>query len=123
MTRPSRASSGVTVSPIAVTICQNCAVPGWISKAELAAARMISVVSDGLAISMPVSAAVLRRAPMNRSSMPVTSALKGRISSTAVAMRARFSQIVWRSMLMPTVIRKMPRARPLKGSMIASTSL
>ncbi len=122
ITRPSRASRGVTVSPMAVTICQNCAVPGWISSAAPAADMTISVVSDGLAIRMPVSAAVLRRAPISRSSMPVTSALNTRTSTTATAMAAKLSQMVSRSMLMPTVIRKMPSASPLNGSMMLSTS-
>ena len=120
--RPTRARTGVMVRPMAVTICQNWAVPGWISSAELAAASTISVVSDGLAIRMPVSAAVDRRAPIRRKRMPVTSALKTRTPTTAVAIEARFSQIVARSMLIPTVMRKIPSARPLKGSMIASTS-
>ena len=58
---------------------------GLDQQAELAAERTISVVSDGLAMSMPVSAAVLRRAPINRRRMPVTSALNTRMSTTAVA--------------------------------------
>ena len=57
MSRPMRASSGVIVRPIAVTICQKAAVLGRISCACAAVASTISVVSDGDDISSPVSAA------------------------------------------------------------------
>ena len=50
-------SSGVIVRPSAVTICQKAAVSGRISCAAVAEPRTISVVSDGEAISTPVSAA------------------------------------------------------------------
>ena len=106
-----------------MTICQNCAVPGWISNADPAAASTMSVVSEGLAIKMPVSAAVERRAPISRSNMPVTSALKTSTPTTAAATAPMFSQIVVRSMLTPTVMRKMPSASPLKGSIMPSTSV
>ena len=78
--RPSLASSGVTVRPMAVTICQKAAVSAAISCAAVAAPSTISVVSDGEAISTPVSSATAVRAPSKRSRAAVTSALT---SSTA----------------------------------------
>ena len=56
------------VSPIAVTVCQKAAVEGWMSCACAAVASTISVVSDGLPISNPVSAATPCRALATRSS-------------------------------------------------------
>jgi hypothetical protein len=52
-----RASSGVTVRPSAVTACQNAAASRSMTPATAPAPSRISVVSDGLAISRPVSAA------------------------------------------------------------------
>ena len=60
------------VSPIAVTVCQNEAVTAVISCACAAVPRTISVVSDGLPISNPVSAAVPPRACAMRSRRKVT---------------------------------------------------
>ena len=57
-----------------------------------------------------------------RSSVPVTKALSTSTSTTASAMVPMFSPIVARSIDMPTVIRNTPSAKPLNGSMIASTS-
>ncbi len=56
------------VRPIAVTVCQKLAVEGRISCACAAVPNTISVVSDGLPINRPVSAATPRRAWAIRSS-------------------------------------------------------
>ncbi len=70
----------------------------------------------------PVSTAGPVRTPEARTSAVVIVAL---ITSTA-AVAPRITGHDWskagRSMRMPTVIRKMPSARPVSGAMIASTS-
>ena len=65
----------MTVSPSAVTACQNAAASRSITPASAPAPSRISVVSDGLAISSPVSAAVPVRDPDSRSSEAVTNDL------------------------------------------------
>ena len=110
------------VRPIAVTVCQKAAVAGSTSPAACAVPSTISVVSDGLAISSPVSAATPVRAPESLSSTAVTSALAATTPATASTSDPQFAPIAARSMLMPTVIRNTPSARPLNGAVIASTS-
>ena len=97
-------------------------MPGWISNAPAAVVSTISVVSEGLAIRMPVSTAIPRRAPITLSSRPVTRALTVITPTTAIRIGSRLFQIVSKSMPMPTVIRNTPSARPLNGSMMPSTS-
>ena len=55
---------------------------------------MISVSSDGLAMRMPVSTAVLRRAPIKYSSVVVISALSVSRQTTAMAIAPMFSKIL-----------------------------
>ncbi len=110
------------VRPIAVTICQNCAVLDWMSCACTAAASTISVVSAGLAISTPVSAATPRRAPTSRSNPPVTTALIRHTPTTAIASDCQLAATTRKSTDMPTVIRNTPSASPLNGAVMISTS-
>ncbi len=121
--RPSFASSGVIVSPIAVTVCQNDAVDGRISCACAAVASTISVVSDGLPISSPVSAATPRRELATRRNRNVTTALVATTPVTASSSDGQFCAISRRSRLIPTVIRNTPSASPLNGAVMTSTSL
>src|SRR3546814_8561853 len=71
------------VSPIAVTVCQKAAVEGRINCACVATPSTINVVSDGLDISTPASAAVPGRVPVKRSSPKVTAVLIATTTSTA----------------------------------------
>jgi hypothetical protein len=121
--RPSMASNGVMVRPIAVTICQKAAVSGRINWAAAAADRTMRVVSDGEAMMKPASAATPLRAPLRRSSSPVTSALTSSTPTTASRTSPQLATMSRRSTLIPTVIRKIPSARPRKGAVITSTSL
>ena len=120
---PAFARTGVIVSPMAVTVCQNAAVDGWISCACAAVASTISVVSDGLPISKPVSAAMPRRALAMRSSRYVTIVFTATTPATASSRSDQFLTISLRSRLMPTLIRKTPNANPLNGAVITSTSV
>ena len=111
------------VRPIAVTVCQNCAASALISCTAEAVASTIRVVSDGLDIRIPVSVAVPDRAPIARSKTAVTSALITSTATTAIRIEFHCSSTMARSRLIPTVIRKTPSARPLKGSVIRATSV
>ena len=111
------------VSPIAVTTCQKAAVSGRISCAAAAVDSTIRVVSDGDAISSPVSAATALVAPLSRSSKAVTIALTTITPSTASNRLCQLAAMILRSRLMPTVIRKTPSASPRNGAVITSTSV
>ncbi len=80
---PTVARIGVTVRPIAVTICQNAAASGVMRRAATGGAEHDEVVSDGLAINMEVSSATPRRAPVTRRHRPVTTTLMMMTAATA----------------------------------------
>ena len=106
-----------------MTVCQKLASPGAINCACAAAPSTISVVSDGLPISTPVSAATPPRIPAIRSKPKVTAALTATTAEMPRKYIPQSAMIARRSTLMPTVIRNTPSARPLNGAVMTSTSL
>ena len=81
----------MTVSPSAVTACQKAAESRSITPATAPAPSRIRVVSDGLAMSRPVSAAVPLRDPDSDSKVAVTSDLT---TSTATSAASNVGQSV-----------------------------
>ncbi len=121
--RPSAASNGVTVSPSAVTACQKLADSARITPAAAPAPSKISVVSDGLAIISPVSAATAGRDPLTHNKDEVTTALTTSTSASAASNAGQLRLNAARSRLIPTVIRNTPSAKPRNGAVTCSTSL
>ena len=123
MKLPKLASNGVSISPIAVAADQKATVSADRMPARPAAPRTIKVVSEGLAIRIPVSRATAAGAPASLSRTPVTIALMRMTAASAPNNSIQCDISALMSIRMPTVIRNTPKARPLNGSVTTSTSL